>query len=516
MIKALIVDDELHTKEAIELMIDWDKYQVEEILYARNGKEAQSIILSSHPDILFCDMEMPVMGGKALLDWLVDEEIHMQVIAISGYNDFEYVHATLLAGGIDYILKPFSQEVLINAVEKAILRIQGEKETKYRLQQHERLGIEMAAQIMQDFCQGKTTENEKVEQALKRLGAGEGEFLMVSILNRNPDEIIEERYGGDTDLFFFTTGNILKDIFSNMSFCQDIFTDPFLWMAFIQGGGEPVDPISVSGKLKIFEKKVMEYLGLSVTYVVSSQSISMEKLEEAVFEQKKLLAQRNVWGNNNLKPYSDTVETVPSILSMELILDRIMQKRDSHALREMLDNYCGKLRETDGLKIGTLQKCTADMNLLLRRIGDNNHIPSRAAKNYLSLWINDIDVWENQVLSRLELIQKYYVTESSPAEKIYSYICEHYKEDITLSSIARDFYQSPQYIARIFRSGYGITVTMAITNVRIQHACRLLENGMSTAQAAEMVGYEDENYFRRVFKKQTGMTPKQFRNSRES
>lgn len=509
MLRVLIVDDEIHTKEAIELMLEWDKYGVEEVYYARNGSEAKDLIGLYRPDILFCDMEMPVMGGKELLDWIVGSKIDIQVIAVSGYSDFEYVHATLIAGGIDYILKPFSQEALEDAMGKAVLRIRGEEENKCRMRQHLKMGIAMSNQIMQDLCDGKTVEDQELGAALSKLGAEETDFLVISILNRNADEIIEERYDGDRELFFFTTGNILKDVFSKASFCQDVFSDDFLWFAFIQE--EAPDPLKVSGKMKIFEKKAQEYLGLSVTYVVSSGGLALEKLSEAVFEQKRLLTKRSIWGSAGAQEGRVSADSVPSVLSMELVLSSIMKKRDRHALRETITRYCRELKDLDGMKVGMLQNCTADMNLLLRRLGENISAGSDARIEMLSLWIGDIDVWEQQVLQRLELLLENYETEAKPAERIFAYIREHYSEDITLSSIAQNFYQSPQYIARIFRNEYGMTVTMAVTQVRIERACSLLENGMSTAQVAEMVGYEDENYFRRVFKKQTGTTPAQYK-----
>ena len=62
--KVIIVDDEVHMREAIELMIDWKSYRVQEVYYAQNGIEALKIIDEKKPDILLCDMEMPVMGGR--------------------------------------------------------------------------------------------------------------------------------------------------------------------------------------------------------------------------------------------------------------------------------------------------------------------------------------------------------------------------------------------------------------------------------------------------------------------
>lgn len=62
--RVIIADDEIHMREAIEFMIDWENYGVTEVFYAQNGKEALQIIEDRKPELLLCDMEMPVMGGR--------------------------------------------------------------------------------------------------------------------------------------------------------------------------------------------------------------------------------------------------------------------------------------------------------------------------------------------------------------------------------------------------------------------------------------------------------------------
>ena len=118
--KVIIVDDEVHMREAIELMIDWKSYRVQEVYYAQNGIEALKIIDEKKPDILLCDMEMPVMGGRELLREIMERQIKIQVIAVSGYSDFSYVYATLLANGVDYILKPFAPDDLLSRIRRVL------------------------------------------------------------------------------------------------------------------------------------------------------------------------------------------------------------------------------------------------------------------------------------------------------------------------------------------------------------------------------------------------------------
>lgn len=508
--KVLIVDDEIHMKEAIDLMIDWESYGVETVLYAPNGAEGLKIIEKERPDILFCDMEMPVMGGEALLQEIVKRSVPVQVIAISGYSDFRYVHAALLAKGIDYILKPFSQETLLAAFEKAVSGVSGQKEEADRLRQYEKMGIAMANQVLQQFCRGETMDRMQVEKALRKLGADDKKLMLVSILNRNATEIMEKRYGKDKDLCFFTVGNILREVFKNYAFRQEVFGDDFYWTLFLQE--EQPDPMRVSEKMKIFERKISDAVGLELTWVVCREAVEWESLERAVLEQHGLLKKRNVWGCGLAEGSRADNADVPGILGMELLMKSVMKKKDAKTLRELLHDYCQKRKEAGQMRLQELQNCTADMNLLLRRMASGQSEQEQIRIEPISLWVNDIAVWEKETYERLLQIMDGYRDEEEPAEKIYSYIQEHYAQDITLSTIAADFYQTPQHIARIFKNKYGTTVVTAIMKVRTEKACELLLSGnLSVAQVAEMVGYEDENYFGRIFKKYMGMTPAQYR-----
>ncbi len=207
----------------------------------------------------------------------------------------------------------------------------------------------------------------------------------------------------------------------------------------------------------------------------------------------------------------DTVQR-NSVLTLELRIVSAMRQKDGDRLREIIEDYCLSLKSTD-LRLQELQNCTADMNLLLHRIASQQEQDNKLEP--LSLWINDIDLWEMETLKRLDTLMSSFRSKEEPADRIYSYIKEHYAENITLSTIAADFYQTPQYVARIFKAKYHKTVVNSIMEVRMEKACELLKAGeKSVAQVGEIVGYEDENYFGRVFKKYTGQSPAQYRRER--
>ncbi|MCQ4087599.1 helix-turn-helix domain-containing protein [Saccharibacillus sp. JS10] len=97
-------------------------------------------------------------------------------------------------------------------------------------------------------------------------------------------------------------------------------------------------------------------------------------------------------------------------------------------------------------------------------------------------------------------------------EEIASYIREHYQEELTLQDLADRFFLSREYISRRFKREFGENVFDYLANIRLERAKRLLLGSeMTVVRIAELVGYQDEKYFSRVFKKSTGCTPNEFR-----
>ncbi|MNE76734.1 HTH-type transcriptional regulator YesS [compost metagenome] len=83
---------------------------------------------------------------------------------------------------------------------------------------------------------------------------------------------------------------------------------------------------------------------------------------------------------------------------------------------------------------------------------------------------------------------------------------------MSLQEVAGRFYVSREYISRKFKQEYGINFSDYIGSVRINKAKLLLQNpNLKLSQISEMVGFHDVKYFSKVFKKQVGVTPKDYR-----
>lgn len=123
MYKSLIIDDEKPVRIAVSKLGHWKKYGIEPPAMANNGKDGLSAMRELRPEIVFVDMNMPVMDGCSFLELASAEFPDSQFIIVSGYDDFSYARHAMRYGACDYLLKPLVEEELNHAIEKAILKI---------------------------------------------------------------------------------------------------------------------------------------------------------------------------------------------------------------------------------------------------------------------------------------------------------------------------------------------------------------------------------------------------------
>lgn len=103
---------------------------------------------------------------------------------------------------------------------------------------------------------------------------------------------------------------------------------------------------------------------------------------------------------------------------------------------------------------------------------------------------------------------------NSLAEIAREYLEEHYYENIMLSDVAEYIGVSPGYLSTLFQKQIGKGFVDYLNEVRIDHACSYLHQHMlKTYEIAYKVGFKDEKYFSKVFKKITGQSPSEYRKS---
>jgi YesN/AraC family two-component response regulator len=100
-------------------------------------------------------------------------------------------------------------------------------------------------------------------------------------------------------------------------------------------------------------------------------------------------------------------------------------------------------------------------------------------------------------------------------KKAINYINSHFSENITLGAVADEVYLSHAYFSRLFKSETGMTFSEYVNYVRVEESKKyLLDLEYNISEVATTVGFSDQSYYTKVFKKREGISPGQYRRNR--
>ncbi len=129
---------------------------------------------------------------------------------------------------------------------------------------------------------------------------------------------------------------------------------------------------------------------------------------------------------------------------------------------------------------------------------------------------NELARWLSRILERFTdlVFDLKDIKHTDAIYKAIQYIHEHYARRITLEEVASEVYLSPAYFSKIFRQEVGNTFKSYLNQIRIEKSKILLrDRNIQLVDVAGMVGYEDQSYFTKVFKKYVGTSPGRYRES---
>lgn len=126
--KALIIDDAQQARKLLRLTLAEIAPDIQVAGEAENVREAIIQIRKHQPDVVFLDIEMPGKSGLHLLDELEDE-VNFEIIFITAYN--QYAIQAFKLSAIDYLLKPFREKELSDAIDKVRNRLQEKKSVQH-------------------------------------------------------------------------------------------------------------------------------------------------------------------------------------------------------------------------------------------------------------------------------------------------------------------------------------------------------------------------------------------------
>jgi two-component system response regulator YesN len=192
------------------------------------------------------------------------------------------------------------------------------------------------------------------------------------------------------------------------------------------------------------------------------------------------------------------------------------------AMKERFNELQQKLGKFERLQPGTNHNLYKQFMLILEeqasKLGmDEGQI---SAETSTQLYVNDetpIEQWMQALSAAYQSVVNEVITQRKFKQRIdiravQLYIDSHYVDTIRLETIANQFFISKEHLSRTFKQEIGSTVMDYIIMKRMEKARELLQDpNVQIKTVAEAVGYTDLNYFFRIFKKVTGVTPSQMR-----
>ncbi|MGG1662099.1 response regulator transcription factor [Brevibacillus sp. NRS-1366] len=514
--KVVIAGDEEHVCKGIDLAVNWDQFGIIERFMADDGYKAMEMIRQHHPAILLCDMGLPRMDEVNLLRLVREEGWNTQVIVVSGSDDYSYIRTALLANVVDYILKPFKTKELEDAVSRAITAYQqitskakDEVEISHRLRLADSL---LTEQKLAGFLKGEAAfQDHSIRNLFDKIGLPLQGLRVSCFIPRNINQLVYERFMGDIELFKFVVNNITQEILQSFGEHYLCKLDHYQGVLLASSTNPERNSNEFSRQLEKLVRAWRETLGLEVLQGTYVKVADYSQLLPAIAGARASLLKQPLFSGN----VPHTCRELPRLQDLEIPLMDGTQKGKKPYLADIIEAFVQSLRSHGSLRFEELQLYTIEANLLLKRTASLCQMDAHRTDFFLPLWISDLDEWKTQLIHRYWGMAEKFESDQSFSlgmEAVRLYIRQHYQENISLSTLSEIFHFSPQYLAKKFKEQFHTTIITYLTDLRIDKAkSLLLHSDTPISELAYSIGYEDEGYFGKVFKKQTGLSPIHFR-----
>ena len=203
-----------------------------------------------------------------------------------------------------------------------------------------------------------------------------------------------------------------------------------------------------------------------------------------------------------------------------------MASGDIKAAKGLLNQLLGYIFFYSGFKFDVIRSRVLELIVLLSRAAVKGGADAELifGLNYEYLkevdtftTIEDLAYWLSGIMNRFTdyVFNFVGVKHVDIIYKATNYIKNNYMEKITLEDVANYVYLSPSYFSKVFKEDVKCNFNSYLNNIRIDQSKKfLLNENINLADISNMVGYEDQSYYSKVFKKVTGMSPLKFRQSR--
>lgn len=481
MRKLLIVEDEWIIRKAL-MSLPWETIGVTEIFEADNGQEGLACYKEQQPQVVLSDINMPFVDGIAMGKEIVEQNKNCQIIFLTGYSEFSYAQAAVSLKAFDYILKPVDATVLLPQVDEAFKQIEEEEMAELASRDYQR------REWIKRIILSKKSEN---NEQFNTLFSVNGPFQCMCYFTNKATLEVPAMFQKDSlrleDNTYFTLIQLGEQ--------QPEFQH---WLD--------------SPELKEFLFRQEGWIGLS-TISSDPKEISDKIVEARISFEKNKFDQPGIYAYD---PQTSRLDFSPILIELEQKLVQQIENRAPKKVYALLDSL-----EMNG----TLM--TLPLSQIRPFLMKQVFMLFQAAKNVITCdefavyqKITSSTVVEDMLAPVKEMVdcwqknQEVGSKSGTIIQQAKRFIDSHYaNEEISLQVVAENIHVSPPYLSNLFKSETGKNYTEYLFERRMEAAYQLLRNTNKTITDISLeTGFTNPNYFSSCFKKDSGVSPKQYRN----
>lgn len=520
MLKVMIVDNEAAIRKGLVHCIRWESLDCMVAAQAIDGIDALEQLATVQPDIVISDIRMPGLDGLELARLIAESYPRTKVIILTGFPDFEYAQRAIEYRVVDFVLKPTSVDSLTQALEKAKARIAEERSSqdleRELADQSEQNLLLQRGMLLHDLIHRVELSHLFVLNRMAQLGL---DLTSYFVLRLNVAPLEGEPPEQNLLPYLRQTQSVLADCLGDYPVHFAPRGDQMCYAVVCAPAETPIaslcnETVSV---LDIMPRFVLS-IGVSLH---SSDPLAMAEATE----QADTAAQFAQYAPDQPVLCFDRLPAVPQAANERIFADlRLLKASIENQSRtsalDILQRLFAFLRENklpvDAVRNVCVYIHQFCINLLF--------LPN--AEGYLSetglptlkklIGGGTAAALEKDMLDFVRQILDRTGGDTADADGIVrtvkAYIAQHFAEELSLESLSGLVYLSPGYLSKLFKREVGENLSTYVQNVRIDEAKALLRTtNLKTYEVAERVGIPDPVYFSRIFKKITGVKPKDFR-----
>ncbi|WP_379129011.1 response regulator [Paenibacillus sp. sgz500958] len=544
MIELLLVDDESYVTESLFRTIPWDKMGVRQVHQAASGAEALSLLEQVDIDIIVTDISMPGMTGLQLIETASEKWPNIRSILLTGYSDFQYAKKAIQLQAYDYILKPVSDEEFIKSVSGAIDSLKEEWEASDRY--HQLLYTRKSdysvlhANLMHDLLLGRVMSERTLSTKLKEYEIHfeldtPGVMLLIQLgkhyTSMDPASV---------SLMEYAIGNIAAELFKeHFHICfSKAPHDCLVILAQYKGGNlrqtefpdnyESERQLMLKAAISDFRTGVTNYLKGDISLIVTEWFTFPQGITAAY---RSGLSSMYLANSNESGPVMYLEDRYPqetiTIKSLESLyrpptLIHLLESKQWDAARQKIADVFQDMEKSRFSREHVYEAFLSITNafmyiahkegLYISQIDQNALDPLLTQSMVVSL--DKLKEWASDLLDKLqqELSESDQYTKSYIIKQVHELVGNHNGHDLSVKTIADQVFLHPVYLSKIYKAETGEGLGDYIIRMRMERALYLLKNtNKKIYEITTELGYQNPQYFSKMFKKHYGMTPNEFR-----